>query len=196
MAESSQPSQPTPATVHAPVTLPRVTITYCTQCRWLLRAAWLQQELLSTFSTTIGEIALIPSTGGIFRIHLTYVPTPEQQEHTNEGASEALIWDRKAEGGFPEAKVLKQRVRDHIEPGRGLGHSDVGGKKGKGVTATGETEEATAKGSDGGAPDLAGSTRAEGPKNPLVARMRPEVGERKVDGESEGKGGDDCEDCK
>jgi len=40
-----------------------------------------------------------------------------------------LLWDRKAEGGFPETKVLKQRVRDHIDPNRDLGHSDKHGKK-------------------------------------------------------------------
>ena len=34
------------------------------------------------------------------------------------------IWERKADGGFPEAKVLKQRVRDHVWPERDLGHSD------------------------------------------------------------------------
>ena len=29
---------------------PEIVITYCTQCQWLLRAAWLAQELLSTFA--------------------------------------------------------------------------------------------------------------------------------------------------
>lgn len=28
---------------------PIVEIEYCTQCRWLLRAAWMAQELLVTF---------------------------------------------------------------------------------------------------------------------------------------------------
>ncbi|KAK8191431.1 seleno protein, W-related family, partial [Phyllosticta capitalensis] len=87
---------------------PRVAITYCTQCRWMLRAAYFGQELLSTFGTAIGEIALVPATGGIFTVGLVKV----------------LLWDRKAEGGFPETKVLKQRVRDHLEPNRNLGHSD------------------------------------------------------------------------
>lgn len=34
---------------------PRVSITYCTQCRWLLRAAWLAQELLTTFEDELGK---------------------------------------------------------------------------------------------------------------------------------------------
>ncbi len=87
---------------------PRVTIAYCTQCHWLLRAAWMAQELLSTFGNDLGEVALIPATGGAFRI--TY------QDKT--------LWERQRDGGFPDIKVLKQRVRDEIDPGRDLGHVD------------------------------------------------------------------------
>ena len=47
---------------------PRIAIRYCTQCRWLLRAAWLAQELLSTFGTELGEEALAPGTGVVFEI--------------------------------------------------------------------------------------------------------------------------------
>ena len=88
--------------------LRRIEIEYCTQCRWLLRAAWMAQEQLSTFSTDLGEVVLQPGTGGVFLI--TY--------------NGDLIWDRKSDGGFPEAKVLKQRVRDRLDPGRPLGHID------------------------------------------------------------------------
>ncbi|TIA49549.1 hypothetical protein D6C77_09530 [Aureobasidium pullulans] len=101
--------------------LPRVAITYCTQCRWMLRAAYFGQELLSTFGTAIGEIALIPASGGIFTVYLTHVP-PGSEE--NAQPEEILLWDRKAEEGFPDTKILKQRLRNHIEPGRDLGHSD------------------------------------------------------------------------
>lgn len=87
---------------------PRIVIRYCTQCQWLLRAAWLAQELLSTFAQEIGEVALQPGSGGIFEIH----------------AGEECVWERTRDGGFPDAKVLKQRVRDIIAPERGLGHSD------------------------------------------------------------------------
>jgi selenoprotein W-related protein len=87
---------------------PAIRITYCTQCSWLLRAAWMAQELLSTFGQDIGEVALVPGTGGVFVI-------------TIDGRT---IWDRKEDGGFPEAKVLKQRVRDVVWPERDLGHSD------------------------------------------------------------------------
>lgn len=87
---------------------PAIRITYCTQCQWLLRAAWMAQELLSTFGADIGEVALVPGTGGVFEIACDGV----------------TIWERKRDGGFPEAKVLKQKVRDVVWPERGLGHSD------------------------------------------------------------------------
>ena len=111
-------------TENAPVHLPRVAITFCTQCRWMLRAAYFAQELLSTFGSSLGEVALIPATGGLFTVHLTYKPIGEEGEGSDVQSRKVLLWDRKAEGGFPETKILKQRVRNHIEPGKNLGHSD------------------------------------------------------------------------
>ena len=87
---------------------PAIRITYCTQCNWLLRAAWMAQELLQSFGQDVASVTLMPGTGGIFQI----------------GVDGALIWDRKAQGGFPEAKVLKQLVRDRVWPERDLGHVD------------------------------------------------------------------------
>ena len=88
------------------------------------------QELLSTFGTSIGEIALIPATGGIFTVQLSYVPQHAPEEN-NSALSEVLIWDRKSEGGFPEAKILKQLIRNHIDPEKNLGHSDTPSSKNK-----------------------------------------------------------------
>lgn len=87
---------------------PEVVITYCTQCQWLLRAAWLAQELLSSFADDLAQVSLRPASGGVFRITCAGVQ----------------IWERKIDGGFPEAKVLKQRVRDLIDPNRDLGHNE------------------------------------------------------------------------
>ncbi len=87
---------------------PRVAITYCRQCNWLMRSAWMAQELLSTFSEDLSEVALVPSTGGAFQIEV----------------DGELVWERKRDGGFPDAKTLKQRVRDVIDPERDLGHAD------------------------------------------------------------------------
>lgn len=87
---------------------PRIAITYCTQCQWLLRAAWMAQELLSTFTEDLAEVALIPGTGGIFVI----------------ACDGETVWERKRDGGFPDVKTLKQLVRDRIDPQRDLGHVD------------------------------------------------------------------------
>jgi len=87
---------------------PRVEIEYCTQCRWLLRAAWMAQELLSTFEHEIGGVTLVPGTGGVFDIRV----------------AGHQIWSRKDQGGFPDIKELKRLVRDHVAPGKHLGHVD------------------------------------------------------------------------
>jgi selenoprotein W-related protein len=86
----------------------RVTIEYCTQCRWLLRAAWLAQELLTSFEAELAEVALVPGTGGVLDVRL----------------DGELLFSRARTGRFPEAKELKQAVRDRVAPGRDLGHSD------------------------------------------------------------------------
>jgi selenoprotein W-related protein len=87
---------------------PTVAIEYCTQCRWLLRAAWVAQELLTTFEDDLGAVALIPGRGGIFDVRL----------------DGEILWSRRDEGRFPELKELKQRLRDRVAPDRDLGHSD------------------------------------------------------------------------
>lgn len=86
-----------------------ISIEYCPKCGWLLRSAYMAQELLTTFSTDLGGVLLKPSeTSGTFSIKL----------------NEELIFDRKTEGRFPEIKELKQMVRDRVNPGKSLGHSD------------------------------------------------------------------------
>lgn len=89
----------------------------------MLRAAYFAQELLSTFSTSLGEVALQPSTGGTFVVHL-YHANPSSSGDEPVTMQKHLLWDRKEEGGFPETKELKRRVRDIIEPSRDLGHVD------------------------------------------------------------------------
>ena len=86
----------------------RVEIEYCTKCRWLLRAAWMAQELLSTFEAELGEVALIPGVGGPFDVRV----------------NGETLWSRKERGRFPDAKELKQLVRDAVAPEKDLGHAD------------------------------------------------------------------------
>lgn len=87
---------------------PRIEIVYCTQCRWLLRAGWTAQELLTSFAPELGEVALVPGGSGVFEVWI----------------NDELIWSRKEQGRFPELKELKQRVRDRVAPQKDLGHSD------------------------------------------------------------------------
>jgi selenoprotein W-related protein len=92
---------------------PSLEIEYCPGCRWLLRAGWTAQELLTTFESELGAVTLRPSEeGGTFRVTV----------------DATVVWNRKDQGRFPEMKELKQRIRDEIAPERALGHSDVGGK--------------------------------------------------------------------
>ena len=86
----------------------KVRIRYCTQCRWLLRSAWMAQELLTTFDTEISELTLEPGTGGVFEVTV----------------NDELVWSRKDAGRFPEITELKQLVRDVLAPEKDLGHSD------------------------------------------------------------------------
>ena len=75
----------------------------------MLRSAYMAQELHSTFTEQLKGVTLIPSeTSGTFIISI----------------NDQLIFDRKDAGRFPEIKELKKLVRDHIDPGMDLGHTD------------------------------------------------------------------------
>ena len=87
---------------------PELVIHYCRQCNWLLRASWMAQELLNSFSDELEQVSLKPGTGGIFEIRV----------------GSDLIWERKRDNGFPDISELKRRVRDCVCPDRDLGHHD------------------------------------------------------------------------
>lgn len=74
-----------------------------------MRAAYMAQEFLTTFAEDVESLALKPAEiAGVYRITI----------------NGEIIFDRKREGRFPEIKELKQLIRDHIAPGKSLGHSD------------------------------------------------------------------------
>jgi selenoprotein W-related protein len=88
---------------------PRIEIEYCTGCRWLLRAGWTAQELLTTFESELAEVALVPGrTSGVFTVRL----------------DGEVLFDRAEAGRFPELRELKQAVQDRVAPDRELWHSD------------------------------------------------------------------------
>lgn len=86
----------------------KIRITYCTQCRWLLRATWVAQELLTTFPDEIAELTLKPGKGGVFVVE----------------ADGDVVFSRKQAGRHAGMRELKQLLRDRIAPGKSLGHSD------------------------------------------------------------------------
>ncbi|OAL71057.1 hypothetical protein A7D00_4719 [Trichophyton violaceum] len=155
----------------APVNLPRVTITFCTQCKWMLRAAYFAQELLSTFSTALGEVSLVPGTGGVFTVTIQHASNVNFTTHTS------VLWDRKINGGFPETKQLKALVRDVIEPSRDLGHIDRALAKGR---VDGEEKDGRGQGQE--EPGEAGEKGQTG-----------QTGERQADSGLSGQGS--CEEC-
>jgi selenoprotein W-related protein len=87
---------------------PQVEIRYCPRCRWLLRAAWLAQELLTTFEEELGAVTLAPAASGVFEVLLDGAP----------------LFSRAERGRLPEARELKQLVRDRVCPEKALGHSE------------------------------------------------------------------------
>jgi len=88
---------------------PTITIEYCPKCNWLLRAAYMAQEILTTFTEEVQGVLLRPSeVAGRYTIFI----------------DEIAVFDRKEAGGFIEIKELKQQIRDKINPEKSLGHSD------------------------------------------------------------------------
>ena len=86
----------------------KVIIKYCTQCRWLMRAGWMAQELLTTFENELDEVSLKPGHDGIFIIEVNGI----------------RIFNRAESKRFPQLKETKQKIRDLICPEKKLGHSD------------------------------------------------------------------------
>ncbi|KAJ2397482.1 hypothetical protein GGI23_003521 [Coemansia sp. RSA 2559] len=94
-----------------------------------MRAGWTAQELLTTFDGMLGEVALIPTQGGVFAAYV----------------DGEIVFDRKTEGRFPEMKELKQLVRNKIAPDMNLGHSDSAVKSQQKQTAESHGEPAIPK---------------------------------------------------
>jgi selenoprotein W-related protein len=88
---------------------PVVTIVYCPKCGWLLRAAYMAQELLTTFVDDLNSVTLQPG---------------KENGHFHITIGDKLVFDRKTYGGFPEITVLKQLVRDQVNPEKNLGHAE------------------------------------------------------------------------
>jgi selenoprotein W-related protein len=71
-----------------------IEIVYCTRCHFLPRATWVAQELLHTYADFVGGLTLVPAHGGVFEVRV----------------GGAVIASTRTEGGFPEIRVLKERI--------------------------------------------------------------------------------------
>jgi selenoprotein W-related protein len=71
---------------------PAVTIEYCPKCNWLLRAAHMAQEFLTSFEQELQSAISVPiAINGRYTIHI----------------DNKKIFYHKEYGGFPEIKELK-----------------------------------------------------------------------------------------
>lgn len=87
-----------------------IEIHYCVKCKWMMRSAWMAQEILATFEDHVESVALWPShEAGTFQIKI----------------NGTIVWDRRVDGGFPQPKELKQKVRDVLVPGKNIGHNEA-----------------------------------------------------------------------
>jgi selenoprotein W-related protein len=85
---------------------PRVEITYCTKCHFLLRAAWMAEELLTTFGAELAEVALRPGSGGIFEVAVDGAVVATNRDHAP----------------MPDPAAVKRAIRDIVSPDRKIGH--------------------------------------------------------------------------
>ena len=85
-----------------------IEIKFCPKCKWLSRATWISQELLSTYESDLSSVTLVPSESGVFDIT----------------CNKSVIFSRKEENGFIDVAIIKQRIRNLIDPDRSLGHVD------------------------------------------------------------------------
>ena len=72
----------------------RLEIEFCTKCRFQGRAFWLARELFDVVPELVGEIALIPSSGGVFTVRYN-------------GAN---VWELASSGRFPEPKDIREAM--------------------------------------------------------------------------------------
>ena len=85
-----------------------IEIFYCAKCKWLARAAWLAQEILTTFENELESVAIKPGSTGQFDVVV----------------NNQVVFSRNRDKSSPEPKQIKQMVRDIVCPGKSLGHID------------------------------------------------------------------------
>ncbi len=72
----------------------RLEIEFCTKCRFQGRAFWMVRELFDVVPETVSEIALVPSSGGVFTVRYGGM----------------VIWELASVGRFPEPKDIREAI--------------------------------------------------------------------------------------
>ena len=72
----------------------RLEIEFCTKCRFQGRAFWLARELFDVVPELVDEIALRPSSGGVFTVRY----------------DESTVWELATAGRFPEPKDIREAM--------------------------------------------------------------------------------------
>lgn len=115
---------------------PKVTIQYCSKCKWQNRAVWYLQELLQTFDGVIHDISLQPISEqpGVFQVLVARSSDDESIIYKRRFKSVELALkygdkdgsqsDSYYYDGFPDSKFLKSLIRDFLGDNRKLGHID------------------------------------------------------------------------
>lgn len=84
-----------------------ISITYCRECNFALRASWVAQELLHTFEDYVSGVTLVPGRGGVFDVRY----------------GDQLIFSNQAAGRFPETRELRELLAARIEDAPRSRHS-------------------------------------------------------------------------
>jgi selenoprotein W-related protein len=85
-----------------------VEIEYCVRCGFMLRAAWIAQELLRAFEDELAAVIMRPGIGGVLIVRMN---------------GETLFSNRE-DGGLPDIKVLKRRIAHGIGSRKSFGHEE------------------------------------------------------------------------
>lgn len=83
-------------------------IRLCPKCKWLFRATWISQELYNLLESDLESIKLVQSDSGVFEVY----------------CKKNIIFSRHVEKVFIDIAIIKQRLRNLIDPERDLGHTD------------------------------------------------------------------------
>uniref|UniRef100_A0A7S2CW72 Uncharacterized protein n=1 Tax=Octactis speculum TaxID=3111310 RepID=A0A7S2CW72_9STRA len=91
---------------------PHLSLSFCTERKWLSRAAWMAEEVFLAFPEEVNAVTLAPSRPpapvGLFTVSL----------------DQSILWDRDSEGSHLDAEDLQIMIRDVVAPQKTLERID------------------------------------------------------------------------